>query len=309
MKKFHLLFLAVSIVFTACQKNVSQLPQSGKPSASTSNSKGLPFMSADRIPNDIIPLLYKSLLKDHLTEQAKNLATSYYSTLASRKDYNNDALKGLVPASGSSSGIEVAGANLNQRTVPSVGVVLDGNWFQTSGTTSCLLQDIGTTYIDFNAMNGTAPDAFSSTLPSSGQFLGTVDQPKRMQEYTLAQLQYKVSDNLGNTYNTGTALINYASYVQNLGWLNYVSAPQESGTIMALRIQAIRMYGPSYGGGLTLTFNDPAPSTQALMYVYYRVLIQDTGWEGWVSEAEVAGTTTQAKRLQAMQIRAYLIKV
>ena len=36
--------------------------------------------------------------------------------------------------------------------------------------------------------------------------------------------------------------------------------------------------------------------------IYYRVHIQDIGWQSWVKNGETAGTTGQSKRLEAIEI-------
>lgn len=54
---------------------------------------------------------------------------------------------------------------------------------------------------------------------------------------------------------------------------------------------------------------DLAPSTQARPYIYYRVHQDTFGWEPRVGENDVAGMTGQSKRVEAIRIRAYLIKI
>lgn len=247
------------------------------------------------------------MIKSGLKTQAENLSISYYMTLSMRKDNKEDLLKNLDQNSEISK--RTALSLLSNRTVPNVGVVLDGNWVSTSGTTSCLLQDYGWQYMNFNAMNGTAPDAYSTTLPTGAQFLGTLD-PKRLQAFTFPYIQYGVADaTTGTTYYTQSVPLQYCAHVQDIGWQNYVSSPSMAGTTEAKRIEAIKIKGPSYQTSYLLAFNDPAPSTKARMFIYYRAHIQDYGWTNWASEDLICGTTGQHKRLQGMQVRVYLVKV
>ena len=37
--------------------------------------------------------------------------------------------------------------------------------------------------------------------------------------------------------------------------------------------------------------------------IYYRVHVQDYGWQDWVSNGAMAGTSGQSKRLEGIQIK------
>lgn len=293
MKKVPLFLIASVLLFTACKKNAAE--KSDKPAK-------LSFMSADRIPNEIIPLLYNDLVKRGLTVQAENLRKEYYQTLSVRKDGNTDLLKRPYEDTE-----VIMGANFPDRNVANVGTVLDGDWDETGVSTTAHVQDIGDIPVDFNAMNGTAPDAHVQTNPGSTQILGT-NQAKRMQKYRLSTLRYGCTDDLSITYFTQSISFSYRSYVQNNGWMSWVNSGTYSGTDDPLRIQSIQITAPD-----TLTFNDPAPSTQALLFVYARAHQQDFGsnggWMNWAVEGADVGNPSQAKRVQGVQIRAYLIKI
>ncbi|WP_343674127.1 hypothetical protein [Chitinophaga sp.] len=304
--KTHCLYLcAVVLLFASCAK---EKVQPATP-PSTVAAK-LSYLSVDQIPNDIVPLLYQDLIKDKLYDQANQLSKEYYATLSARKDDNKDLLKAVRSASARAA--DIAAANLPTHNVNGVGVVLNGNWYQTVGTASANLQAIGWTDYNFNIMNSTAPDAFSTTLPAANQIIGTTGQSRRMEAIKLPNIQFGAADETGTTYFTGDFGFTYKAHVEAIGWQGYVTSPYGiAGTVgQSRRMEAIQIYGPRYGNpNFTLTFNDSAPSTTARPYIYYRVHQDSYGWEGWVSENDVAGITGASKRLEAIQIRAYLIKI
>lgn len=306
MKTIILHLSAVMFLFASCAKENVQ-------PAATNTTKSdikVAYLGVDQIPNEIVPLLYKDLVKDKLFDQADQLSKEYYATLSARKDGNKDLLKGIRSETARTA--DIAAANLPTHGVTGVGVVLNGNWYQTNGTTSANLQNIGWTDYNFNIMNSTAPDAFNNAVPAATQIMGTTGQSRRLEAFKLPYIQFGAADDLGTTYFTGSFGFTYKGHVENIGWQNYVTSPGGvAGTVgQSKRLEGIQIYGPRYvDPNFILTFNDPAPSTQARPYIYYRVHQDSFGWESWVSENDVAGITGQSKRIEAIQIRAYLIKI
>ncbi len=83
--------------------------------------------------------------------------------------------------------------------------------------------------------------------------------------------------------------INYKSHVANIGWQNWVSNGELSGTTgQYLRMEAIRIKI----SGLPSWWN-----------VEYRVHVSEIGWLNWVRNGEIAGTTGQSRQMEAIQIR------
>lgn len=303
--KTHCLYLcAVVLLFASCAKeNVQPATKS-----TTSAPSKLSYLSVDQIPNEIVPLLYQDLIKDKLYDQASQLSEEYYATFSARKDGKADLLKEVRSARAA----EIAAANLPTHSVTGVGVVITGNWYQTLGTASANLQNLGWTDYNFNIMNSTAPDAFSTTTPAANQIIGTTGQSRRMEAIKLPYIQFGAADETGTTYFTGSFGFTYKAHVQDIDWQNYVTSPYGvAGTVgQSRRMEAIRIYGPRYENpNYTVTFNDAAPSTTARPYIYYRVHQDSYGWESWVSENDIAGVVGASKRLEAIQIRAYLIKI
>jgi uncharacterized protein YjdB len=83
--------------------------------------------------------------------------------------------------------------------------------------------------------------------------------------------------------------IEYCTHVQDIGWMDWVSGGNVSGTSgQSKRLEAIR---------IRLTGN-----AEAMYDIYYRVHAQDTGWMDWAKNGESAGTAGFSYRLEAIQI-------
>ncbi|MDD5016825.1 MAG: SpoIID/LytB domain-containing protein [Eubacteriales bacterium] len=81
--------------------------------------------------------------------------------------------------------------------------------------------------------------------------------------------------------------VEYQSHVQNIGWQDWVSDGELSGTSgQSLRLEAVRIELNGVDGGIE-----------------YKTHVQDIGWMDWVSGGELSGTTGQGKRLEAIQIQ------
>lgn len=86
-----------------------------------------------------------------------------------------------------------------------------------------------------------------------------------------------------------TPLINYRTYVENYGWLNYVSDGAMSGTSHeSKRMEGLQIYlGNNLSGS-----------------VLYKSHVQDYGWEtDWKKDNQLSGTQHQSKRLEAIRIK------
>ena len=84
--------------------------------------------------------------------------------------------------------------------------------------------------------------------------------------------------------------IQYRSHVQDIGWQDFVSNGQLSGTEgKAKRLEAIEI---KLTDELENNFD-----------VYYRVHVQDFGWLDWAKNGQSAGTEGYSKRLESIEIR------
>jgi uncharacterized protein YjdB len=129
--------------------------------------------------------------------------------------------------------------------------------------------------------------------------------------------------------------INYATYVQDIGWLDPVSDGELSGTSgQAKQLESIKIslgnsqdLGVKYSthvqdlGWLNYVADGQESGTtgkakqlEAIKIeltgtradnfdIYYRVHVQDIGWMDWVKNGELAGTTGKAKPLEAIEIK------
>ncbi|MCI8293911.1 MAG: hypothetical protein HFH53_10340 [Hespellia sp.] len=94
---------------------------------------------------------------------------------------------------------------------------------------------------------------------------------------------------------TEKGTLTYDSHVQSYGWMDAVADGEMSGTQgQAKRMEAFRMYlaNPKDDAGQEIAGT-----------VEYQAHSQSRGWMGWKQNGEIAGTTGQGKRLEALQIR------
>ena len=142
---------------------------------------------------------------------------------------------------------------------------------------------------------------------------------------------------LAETIDTATLLptANYRTHVQNIGWQDWKSAGQTSGTSgQSLRLEAIEItlndqgydLGVAYQthvqniGWQELKYNGETSGTSGqslrleairiflsgsdanLFDIYYRVHAQNLGWLGWAKNGESAGSAGLSYRLEAIEI-------
>lgn len=76
MKTIVLHLSAVIFLFASCAK------ENARPAATNTtkpDTKGA-YLGVEQLPNEIVPLLYKNLVKDRLFDQADQLSKAYYAT-------------------------------------------------------------------------------------------------------------------------------------------------------------------------------------------------------------------------------------
>jgi uncharacterized protein YjdB len=184
--------------------------------------------------------------------------------------------------------------------VPAVGYVLDGGYFvESSGSTQAHIEKLGWVTYSFNDMNSPfAPNAYDNTAPAVGQYMGTVGQSKRMEAFTLPNIRYNFNGSLSDQI-----YFKYKAYMQQYGWLSAVYSPEIAGiTGQSLRMEAFQiLVNPQY-----VTMDSCLCLYQPK--VYYRAQVQGIGWQPWVTAGQTAGTTNQSLRVEAMQVRVYLLQ-
>lgn len=114
----------------------------------------------------------------------------------------------------------------------------------------------------------------------------------------LEAIKIKLTGEIADKYN-----IYYCVHAQNFGWLNWAKNGEEAGTAgYAYRLEAIRMVLVPKG-------KEPEELTgmQKCRYyhpfVSYRTHVQNVGWQGYVKDGSLAGTTGRSLRLEGLNIR------
>ncbi len=129
---------------------------------------------------------------------------------------------------------------------------------------------------------------------SDGAMSGTQGESRRLEA-----IQICLTGNAANQYD-----IYYRVHAQNIGWMDWASNGGSAGTAgFSYRLEAIQILlvpkGGAAPGSTAVPFVDKA--TQPV--VSYQSHIQDIGWQGFVSNGDVSGTSGQSKRLEAMSIQ------
>lgn len=114
------------------------------------------------------------------------------------------------------------------------------------------------------------------TDPGKGDFIGTTGRSLRMEAAHLTGGTYKLSG---------------SAHLQDLGDVD--------GTVDANGLLTLGTTGQSRRmEGLSLKVN----STNSNLRVFYRVHVQGSGWTGWFSDGEFAGTKGKSLRMEALEV-------
>lgn len=267
-------FLLLFISLVGCKKNDIIPSQNAiQPKAS--------LEVVQQVPPEILESMYADYLKNNEVQKAKNLRLAYDFTTG-----NRIAKTEIKPYS----------------SLPGVGNILDYvSFVESSGSTQAHIQDLGWVTYNFDNMNGPfAPNAFDNTAPSSGQYMGTVGQGKRLEAFKLPGIRFTQDNGL---HLSSAMWFKYRAYMQNYGWLPYVYSSDVAGIPgQSLRMEAFEInVMPNYVDmdSCTCLFQPK---------VYYRAQVQSIGWQPWVSGGQTAGTTGRSLRVEAMQVRVYILQ-
>ncbi len=269
----------ITLFITSCQKTELQSPQVQQQPASAPVSAKT---KANVVPVEILQQLYSDYIKAGQPGKASRLKRNF------------DFTTGLATGDGINEPVA-------ERLIVGVGDVVDDITFfdRTGGLCQSHIQDIGWQSVDFMAMNSAvAPDAFNNTAPQPWQIMGTAGQSRRLEAFILPRLG--AFDFNGNFVNE-EIFFRYQSHVADFGWLGQVESPQISGTVgQGRRMEAVSI------NVFPQTVTIGAQSFQ--LRVFYRSHLQGFGWAGWVGNGAVSGTTGQNRRLEALQVRVYLVR-
>ena len=88
----------------------------------------------------------------------------------------------------------------------------------------------------------------------------------------------------------------YTAYVQDVGWQSEVCNGNLAGTVgLGKRMEAIKIRIISNRLGCGTLWGPPC-------HVRYNTYLEGIGWQGWVSNNAVSGTTGQSRRIEAIKI-------
>ena len=118
---------------------------------------------------------------------------------------------------------------------------------------------------------------------------GTSGQSKRLEA-----IRIKLTDELAENYD-----IYYRVHTQEFGWLGWAKNGESAGTAgYSYRLEAIEVKMVEKGGKAPGSIERP----YVQRYVSYQTHVQDIGWQGIKYDGDVAGTSGQSKRLEAINI-------
>ena len=126
---------------------------------------------------------------------------------------------------------------------------------------------------------------------TSGQISGTVGQARQIEALCM-----RLSGEISDKYD-----IYYRVHVEDFGWLDWAKNGTNAGTeglfkqIEAYEVRLVTKNSPA-PGNTQRTFIEFKPE------VYYSSHVQDTGWQGFVSTAQISGTVGQAKQIEAIKL-------
>ena len=124
---------------------------------------------------------------------------------------------------------------------------------------------------------------------SDGAVSGTSGRGLRLEA-----IQIKLAGNVSNI-----ADVWYRVHAQNFGWLGWAKNGESAGTAgYGYRLEAIQVV--VVGKGDQPFTSDKSPFMQSR--ISYRTHVQNDGWQGFVSEGAMSGTSGRALRLEAINI-------
>lgn len=124
----------------------------------------------------------------------------------------------------------------------------------------------------------------------NGETAGSAELSKRIEAIEIKLVKKGTGEGTGNSYVYKKEKLQYTSYVQKKGWLDYVNENQISGTIgQALRVEAISIN--------LLDIETPG-------LIEYQSYIENNGWENdWKESGQISGTIGQEKKIKAIRMR------
>ncbi len=125
---------------------------------------------------------------------------------------------------------------------------------------------------------------------SNSEMSGTSGQSLRLEA-----IQIELTDELANSYD-----IYYRVHAQDYGWLDWAKNGECAGTEgKSKRLEAIQIVLVEKGS------DAPGSTEQPFIFdkISYRTHVQDYGWQSYVSDGTLSGTSGQSKRLEGINIK------
>lgn len=128
---------------------------------------------------------------------------------------------------------------------------------------------------------------------TSGTISGTPDSGRRMEA-----VQIKLIGEQADQYD-----VYYSLHVQNIGWMDWAKNGEPAGSEgMALRVEAIKIKVVPKGSSAPGSEAVPFASVYGTGSVRYRTHVQNDGWQSYVQDGAVSGTSQRSLRLEGINI-------
>jgi len=129
---------------------------------------------------------------------------------------------------------------------------------------------------------------------ADGVSSGTIGQSKRLEA-----IQIRLTGAAAQQYD-----VYYRVHAQNNGWLDWAKNGESSGTAgFGYRLEAIQIVLVIKGGAAPGSTARPYVDYYTQPMVSYQTHVQDIGWQDYVSNGTVSGTSGLSKRLEAIHIK------
>ena len=127
---------------------------------------------------------------------------------------------------------------------------------------------------------------------SGGEIVGRPNEGKRLEA-----IRMRLSGTAAQNFD-----IYYRCHIQSFGWLNWASNNADAGsTLLGKRIEAIQVVLVPKGGTPPAVYTNRDTAAMSAPTLRYRGHVQGYGWMNWVGDGELAGTTGESKRVEALQ--------
>jgi len=129
---------------------------------------------------------------------------------------------------------------------------------------------------------------------ADGNVSGTSGQSKRLEA-----IQIRLTGAAAAQYD-----VYYRVHAQDTGWMDWAKNGESAGTAgYSYRLESIDIRLVAKGSAAPGSTTQPYKDFYSQPLVSYQTHVQDIGWQGYVSNGTVSGTSAQSKRLEAIQIK------